>query len=218
MRTRSDSLTYGTYGCCQSVGNTTYAFLSPAARHRAPSVPRFSLTKAIQPRKVAPMFRRMFASLVVVSAVLAMTSTGLAAATAKLQSGSKVFVAPMAGFDAYFRAATRNSKLPLVFVRTRALAEYEITGFTKEVPSEEAENVAESRTTRQETTVRVTRIDSGQEVFQHSVRTLVRSPNESARIVYWATRSETPNRLLAIGKETAARRCVQAMQDALIGN
>ena len=164
------------------------------------------------------MFRRIFASLVVVSAVLAMTSTGLAAPTPKLPSGSKVFVAPMAGFDTYFRAATKASKLPLVFVRTRALAEYEITGFTKEVPSEEAENVVDFRTTRQETTIRVTRIDSGEEVFQHSVRTLVRSPTESARIVYWATRGETPNRLLAIGKETAARRCVHAMQDTLIAN
>jgi hypothetical protein len=164
------------------------------------------------------MFRRIFASLVVVSAVLAITSTGFAAPTPKLPSGSKVFVAPMAGFDTYFRAATKDSKLPLVFVRTRALAEYEITGLTKEVPSDEGDNVANFRTTRQETTVRVTRIDSGQEVFQHSVRTLVRTPNDQARIVYWATRSQTPNRLLAIGKETAARRCVQAMQDALIGN
>jgi hypothetical protein len=108
----------------------------------------------------------------------------------------------MAGFDTYFRAATKDSKLPLVFVRTRALAEYEITGLTKELPSDEAENVADFRTTRQETTVRVTRIDSGQEVFHHSVRTLVRSPNDEARIVDWTTRSQTPNRLLAIGKET----------------
>lgn len=167
------------------------------------------------------MFRRIFASLIVVSAVLAMTVTGLAAPTPKLQSGSKVFVASMAGFDRYFRAATKDSKLPLVFVRTRAQADYEITGITKQVafddpmPSGEAENVANVRTTRQETTVRVTRIDSGEEVFQHSVRTLVRLPNDEAQIVHWTTRSQTPNQLLAIGKETAARRCVQALLDAL---
>ena len=161
------------------------------------------------------MFRRIFASLIVVSAVLAMTVTGLAAPTPKLQSGSKVFVASMAGFDRYFRAATKDSKLPLVFVRTRAQADYEITGITKQVPSDEAENVANVRTTRQETTVRVTRIDSGEEVFQHSVRTLVRLPNDEAQIVHWTTRSQTPNQLLAIGKETAARRCVQALLDAL---
>ena len=164
------------------------------------------------------MFRRIFASLIVVSAVLAMTVTGLAAPTPKLQSGSKVFVASMAGFDTYFRAATKDSKLPLVFVRTRALAEYEITGVTKEVPSDVAEHVADFRTTRQETAVRITRIDSGEEVFRHSVRTLVRSPNEEARIVHWTTRSQTPNRLLAIGQETAAQRCVQALQGALVGN
>ena len=161
------------------------------------------------------MFRRIVASLVGVLAVLTMTTSALAAPSLKLPVGSKVFIAPMAGFDTYFRSATNSVTLPLVFVRTRALAEYEVTGITKEVPSEEAENVADFRTTRQDTIIRVTRIDSGQEVFQHSVRTLVRSPNESARIVYWATRSVTPNRVLAIGKETAARRCVQAMQDAL---
>ena len=62
------------------------------------------------------------------------------------------------------------------------------------------------------------KIDSGEEVFRHSVRTLVRSPNEEARIVHWTTRSPTPTRLLAIGQETAARRCVQALQGALVGN
>jgi hypothetical protein len=165
------------------------------------------------------MFRRIFASLVGVSAVLAMTISVLAAAPIpKLRSGSKVFIAPMAGFETYFRAATKAATLPLVFVRTRAEADYEITGITKQVPSDEAENVADFRTTRQETAVRVTRIDSGEEVFRHSVRTLVRSPNEEARIVHWTTRSPTPNRLLAIGQETAARRCVQALQGALVGN
>ena len=165
------------------------------------------------------MFRRIFASLVGVSAVLAMTISVLAAAPIpKLPSGSKVFIAPMVGFETYFRAATKAATLPLVFVRTRAEADYEITGITKQVPSDEAENVADFRTTRQETAVRVTKIDSGEEVFRHSVRTLVRSPNEEARIVHWTTRSQTPNRLLAIGKETAAQRCVQALQGALVGN
>ena len=124
------------------------------------------------------MFRRIFASLVGVSAALAMTSSVLAAPIPKLQSGSKVFIAPMAGFETYFRAATKAATLPLVFVRTRAEADYEITGLTKQVPSDEAENVADFRTTRQETAVRITRIDSGEEVFRHSVRTLVRSPND----------------------------------------
>ena len=164
------------------------------------------------------MFRRIFASLVGVSAALAMTSSVLAAPIPKLQSGSKVFIAPMAGFETYFRAATKAATLPLAFVRTRAEADYEITGITKQVPSDEAENVADFRTTRQETAVRITRIDSGEEVFRHSVRTLVRSPNEEARIVHWTTRSQTPNGLLAIGKETAAQRCVQAVQGALVGN
>jgi hypothetical protein len=163
------------------------------------------------------MFRRIFASLVALSAVLATSGSMLAAPAPAWQLGSRMFIAPMAGFDTYFRAAARDASLPLVFVQTRALAEYEITGITKQVPADEAENVAGFQTTRQETTVRVTRIDSGREVFQHSVRTLVRSPAGEPMIVHWTTRSQTPNKLLAIGKQTAARRCVQAMEDALFG-
>ena len=124
----------------------------------------------------------------------------------------------MVGFETYFRAATKAATLPLVFVRTRAEADYEITGITKQVPSDEAENVADFRTTRQETAVRVTKIDSGEEVFRHLVPNLSPLAQRGGQAIHRTTRSQTPNRLLAIGKETAAQRCVQALQGALVGN
>jgi hypothetical protein len=158
------------------------------------------------------MFRRVIASFVAVSAVLAMTSAVLAAPFPKVPAGSKVFIAPMDGFDRYFRAATSGGELPLVFVATRAEAEYEITGITTEVTPTLEEDVRDRRTTRQDTTVSMTRIASGETVFTHSVTTLVRSPGKSARILEAEGHGQTSNRLLHAGKQTAARQCVKAMQ------
>jgi hypothetical protein len=158
------------------------------------------------------MFRRVIASFVAVSAVLAMTSAVLAAPFPKVPAGSKVFIAPMDGFDRYFRAATSGGELPLVFVATRAEAEYEITGITTEVAPTLEEDVRDRRTTRQDTTVSMTRIASGETVFTHSVTTLVRSPGKSTRILEAEGHGQTSNRLLHTGKQNAARQCVKAMQ------
>jgi hypothetical protein len=160
------------------------------------------------------MFRRVIASFVAVSAALAMTSAVLAAPFPKVPAGSKVFIAPMDGFDRYFRAATSGGELPLVFVATRAEAEYEITGITTEVTPTLEEDVRDRQTTRQDTTVSMTTIASGETVFTHSVTTLVRSPGKSARILEAEGHGQTSNRLLHAGKQTAARQCVKAMQAA----
>jgi hypothetical protein len=160
------------------------------------------------------MSRRVIASFAAVSAVLVMTSAVLAAPVPKVPAGSKVFIAPMDGFDRYFRAAkaTSGGELPLVFVATRAEAEYEISGITSEVTPTLEENVRDRRTTRQDTTVSMTRIASGETVFTHSVTTLVRSPGKSAHSVEAGGHGQTPSRLLDAGKQTAARQCVKAMQ------
>jgi hypothetical protein len=161
------------------------------------------------------MYRRVFAALGVVSAVLALTGSAATASRPNLPEGSTVWIAPMAGFDTFLRTAIKAVDLPVVFVRTRAEADYELSGVTVEEPQVLEENVTEFRTTRQNTSVRITKIDSGETMFKHSVRTIVRTPIGSARLVYWATRPPTPSRILATGKDTAARRCVEVLQQAL---
>jgi hypothetical protein len=160
------------------------------------------------------MFRRVFACVLAVSALLVMTSPAMTLPLPNLPKGSTVFIAPMAGFDSYLRAATRTIDLPLVFVGTRAQADYEITGFTKEVRPA-VEGVSNVRTTLQDTTIWVKNIGSGQTVFTHSVKTTLTSPNKSDSLVDRATRTPTPSRLLASAKETAAKHCAQALQAAL---
>jgi hypothetical protein len=160
------------------------------------------------------MSKRPFCVLVAVSAVLAMASSVQSAPLPRLPSGSKVFIAPMAGFGGFFRAATERVEIPLVFVATRDQAVYEVTGTTKEVRPE-VEGISAVRTTRQHTTMTITQIESGETVFTHSVRTEITSPYSSDRMVDRTTRTPTPSRLLALGKENAARRCAQALQDSM---
>jgi len=152
------------------------------------------------------MFRRTFVGLVVVSAVLVVASPVTTAASPELPKGSRVFISPMDGFDTYIRAATKAVKLPLVFVRTRAEADYEITGVTK--PNVDVRD-DDHRTTRQRTVITLTNITSGQTVFTHSVDTRVESPNQPGRRIL------PPAQLLHRGKQTAARACVSALQQAL---
>ena len=159
------------------------------------------------------MFRRSFACVIAVSTMIAMASALVTAQPPKLPAGSKVFIASMDGFDKYFRAATKG-EFPLVFVKTRAEAVYEVTGSTKEVPpGAEAVNGV-PRSSQRDTTIRVSNINSGQTVFTHFVTTTVNWPNGAAKADP-TNRNPTPSRILAIGKETAAQQCARALRNAI---
>jgi hypothetical protein len=120
----------------------------------------------------------------------------------------------MAGFETYLRSALTAVDLPLVIVRTRGDADFEFTGVSVAV-APDVEELGYGGTMRQDTTIRITAIQSGETVFRHSVRTVVRMPSASPRLVYWGTRSQTPSGVLATGKAAAARRCVHVLQQAL---
>ena len=174
------------------------------------------MTRRIRPEVASSlMLRRVYACLVAVSAVLATAVGTSAAPPVSVLVGSTVWIAPMGGFETHLRTALAAADLPLVIVPTREQADYEVSGVSVEVPAGIEEGAREVRTTRQDTTVRITDIDSGETVFKHSVRTLVRTPDESAGIVYWATRAQTPSSLRATGRVAAARRCVRALKLAL---
>ena len=160
------------------------------------------------------MFRRIFACFMAVSAMMAMASALVTAQPPQLPAGSKVFIASMGGFDKYLRAATKGVELPLVLVKTRAEAMYEVTGSTKEVPPGADAVNGVLRSSQRDTRIRVSHIDSGQTVFTHSITTTVSWPNDAAK-ANPASRNPTPSRILAIGKETAARHCAQALRNAI---
>jgi hypothetical protein len=158
------------------------------------------------------MFTRV--CFVAVSAMMAVASAIVTAQPPQLPAGSKVFIASMDGFDKYFRAATKDVEFPLVFVKTRAEAVYEVTGSTKEVPAGAEVANGDLRTSQRDTTIKVSNIDSGETVFTHSITTTVNWPSHGAKADP-ANRNPTPSRILAIGKETAARQCAKALRNAI---
>jgi hypothetical protein len=158
------------------------------------------------------MFRRTFAPLIALSAVLAMASAATTAPLPTLPKGSTVYVSPMEGFGSYFRTAAKTVNLPLVFVRTRAEADYEMTGGTRGSATDEKSGDDDQATMLQHATIRIANIDTGQIVFAHSVDTRVHSQaNRAGRKIV------APAQFLHLGKQTAARACVAALQEALNG-
>lgn len=158
------------------------------------------------------MVTRILAGAVVVSTVLIVTSSIAAAQAPQLPKGSKVFIASMDGLDAHMRKATSAADFPLMFVRTRAEADYELTGTTMEIRAEKAgfNNV---RTTRQNTTISVTRISSGEQVFAHTVQTEIRTPDQ--RGSQRSTESRTASSILDDGRTAAVRQSAAALRKAV---
>ncbi len=58
------------------------------------------------------------------------TQNAAAAVTAdtRIPKNSKVYIAPMEGFETYLAAALRKKEVPLIIVTDRELADFEITG------------------------------------------------------------------------------------------
>lgn len=59
------------------------------------------------------------------------TSNHAAVGTNSIPSGSKVFVAPMAGFEIYLIAALDKKNVPLTVVNDKSLADFEISGVSE---------------------------------------------------------------------------------------
>ncbi len=88
----------------------------------------------------------------------------------KIPSGSKIYVAPMGGFENYVVAGILKKKVPVVIVADRDKADYEIRG------SAETEKAGWAKimflglqNTNEQASVNVTEIKSGNVVFAYSV-------------------------------------------------
>jgi hypothetical protein len=64
-----------------------------------------------------------------------------AQAQTKIPAGSKVFVAPMGGFETPLRKAIADKKVPIEIVEQREQAEYEITGTSESRKASTAKKV-----------------------------------------------------------------------------
>ena len=90
-------------------------------------------------------------------------------AQAKIPAGSKVFVAPMGGFETPLKKAMANKKVPLEIVEQREQAEYEITGTSESKKASTAKKVIlGSWHSDEEASIKVASVKSGEIVYAYS--------------------------------------------------
>jgi len=88
----------------------------------------------------------------------------------KIPAGSKVFVAPMGGFEAPFKKAMADKKVPLEMVEQREQAEYEITGASESKKASTAKKVIlGSWHSDEDASIKVASLKSGEIVYAYAV-------------------------------------------------
>jgi hypothetical protein len=88
----------------------------------------------------------------------------------KIPSGSKVYVAPMGGFENYVVAGILKKKVPVVIVTDRSKADYEIKGSAETEKAGWAKMLfLSSDSSNEQASINVTEIKSGNIVFAYSV-------------------------------------------------
>lgn len=91
-------------------------------------------------------------------------------AAVKIPSGSKIYVAPMGGFESYVVAGIMKKKVPVSIVADRDKADYEINGAAESQKPGWAKIVfLKSDSTNEEASINVTEIKTGAVVFAYSV-------------------------------------------------
>lgn len=87
----------------------------------------------------------------------------------KIPAGSKVFVAPMGGFEGPLKKAMADKKVPLEIVGQREQAEYEITGTSESKKASTAKKVIlGSWHSDEEASIKVASVKSGEIVYAYS--------------------------------------------------
>jgi len=111
-----------------------------------------------------------------------------------IPSGSKVFIAPMDGFETYLKTALESKKVPLVVVENRQDAAYEITGVASTQKAGTAKKlITGSWHSREEASIQVTDLKAGTVAFAYSYN--------------------TPNSMH--GKRTSAEACAKHLKEAI---
>jgi len=91
----------------------------------------------------------------------------------KIPSGSKIYVAPMGGFENYVIAGILKKKVPVTLVSTRDKAEYEIRGSAETERAGWAKMLfLGSQNTNEQASINVSEIATGNVVFAYSVNKL----------------------------------------------
>ena len=92
------------------------------------------------------------------------------AAEGSIPEGSKVFVAPMGGFETYVKAAIAKKKVPVTVVEQREAADYELSGSAESQKASTAKKVIMlDWHSKEQASIKLTDIKSSEVVFAYSV-------------------------------------------------
>ena len=98
------------------------------------------------------------------------TKTTSAPASKKIPANSKVFLAPMGGFEEDLKAAIQSKKVPVVLVTDKDQADYEIAGTSDTEKASTAKKVVMwNWHSNKQASITVTDHKSGEVVFAYSV-------------------------------------------------
>lgn len=87
-----------------------------------------------------------------------------------IPAGSRIFIAPMDGFETYLKEAIGKKKLPLVIVDKKQDAGYEITGVASSQKASTAKKIITwSWHSKEEASIQVSDLATGVVVFAYSV-------------------------------------------------
>ena len=86
-----------------------------------------------------------------------------------IPAGSKVYIAPMDGFETFLKAALEKKEVPLVVVEDKDKADFEITGASNSQKASTAKKILKlSWRSREEASINVANIKTGEIVFAYS--------------------------------------------------
>jgi hypothetical protein len=86
-----------------------------------------------------------------------------------IPAGSRVYIAPMDGFETFLKAALEEKKVPLVVVQDKDKADFEITGASNSQKASAAKKIfMGSWHSREEASINVANIKTGEIVFAYS--------------------------------------------------
>lgn len=115
----------------------------------------------------------------------------------KIPAGSKVYIAPMDGFETYLKAACVKKKLPIKIVDEREKADYEITGVADSKKAGAAKIIIMgSWHSTEDASIKVSNLKSGEIVYAYSVH------KENS----------------AHGKQSSAEACAKHLKDEVIAS
>jgi len=87
-----------------------------------------------------------------------------------IAAGSKVFVAPMNGFETYVKAAISKKKVPIVIVEHRDAADFELSGAAESQKAGAAKKIIMLNWhSTEQASIRMTDIKSSEVIFAYSV-------------------------------------------------